>query len=85
MCSWSAWAIAVPRSLPIWARAAPAACRIAVRTPRRQIVRRDIAGWPAHATGILVSRLPAALVDSVARLQSRLTVPDLTLRHPRAG
>ncbi len=50
---------------------------IAVRTPP-QIVRRDVAGWPAHATGILVSRLPTALVDPVARLQRRLTVPDLT-------
>jgi hypothetical protein len=50
---------------------------IAMRTPP-QIVRRDFAGWPAHATGILVSRLPAALVDPVARLQRRLTVPDLT-------
>lgn len=50
---------------------------IAVRTPP-QIVRRDLAGWPAHATGILVSRLPAALVDPVARLQRRLTIPDLT-------
>ena len=49
---------------------------IAVRTPP-QIVRRDVAGWPAHATGILVSRLPAALVDPVARLQRRLTIPDL--------
>ena len=49
---------------------------IAVRTPP-QIVRRDLAGWPAHATGILVSRLPAALVDPVARLQRRLTIPDL--------
>jgi putative flavoprotein involved in K+ transport len=49
---------------------------IAVRTPP-QIVRRDVAGWPAHATGILVSRLPAALVDPVARLQRRLSVPDL--------
>jgi len=49
---------------------------IAVRTPP-QIVRRDTAGWPAHATGILVSRLPAGLVDPVARLQQRLTVPDL--------
>jgi putative flavoprotein involved in K+ transport len=58
---------------------------ISVRTPP-QIVRRDTAGWPAHATGILVSRLPAALVDPVARLQQRLTVPDLT-RHgiPRPG
>jgi putative flavoprotein involved in K+ transport len=50
---------------------------IAVRTPP-QIVRRDVAGWPAHATGILVSRLPATLVDPVARLQRRLTIPDLT-------
>ena len=50
---------------------------IAVRTPP-QIVRRNTGGWPAHATGILVSRLPAALVDPVARLQQRLTVPDLT-------
>jgi putative flavoprotein involved in K+ transport len=50
---------------------------IAVRTPP-QIVRRDVAGWPAHATGILVSRLPAAMVDPVARLQRRLTIPDLT-------
>ena len=50
---------------------------IAVRTPP-QIVRRNIGGWPAHATGILVSRLPATLVDPVARLQRRLTIPDLT-------
>ena len=58
---------------------------IAVRTPP-QIVRRDAAGWPAHATGILVSRLPAALVDPVARLQQRLTVPDLTSYGiPRPG
>jgi putative flavoprotein involved in K+ transport len=50
---------------------------IAVRTPP-QIVRRNVGGWPAHATGILVSRLPSALVDPVARLQRRLTIPDLT-------
>jgi putative flavoprotein involved in K+ transport len=49
---------------------------IAVRTAPH-IVRRDVAGWPAHATGILVSPLPAALVDPVARLQRRLTLPDL--------
>jgi putative flavoprotein involved in K+ transport len=60
---------------------------IAVRTPP-QIVRRDVAGWPAHATGILVSRLPAALVDPVARAQRRLTIPDLTrygIRQPDDG
>jgi putative flavoprotein involved in K+ transport len=50
---------------------------IAVRTPP-QIVRRNLGGWPAHATGILISGLPAALVDPVARLQRRLTIPDLT-------
>jgi len=50
---------------------------IAVRTPP-QIVRRTVAGWPAHATGLLVSGLPSALVDPVARLQRRLTIPDLT-------
>ena len=49
---------------------------IAVRTPP-QIVKRDVAGWPAHATGILVSRLPSAVVDPIARLQRRLTIPDL--------
>jgi putative flavoprotein involved in K+ transport len=60
---------------------------IAVRTPP-QIVRRQVAGWPAHATGLLVSRLPAALVDPVARLQRRLTIPDLTrygIRLPDDG
>ena len=47
-----------------------------------------MAGWPAHATGILVSRLPSALVDPVARLQRRLTIPDLTgdgIRLPDDG
>ena len=60
---------------------------IAVRTPP-QIVRRDVAGWPAHATGILVSRLPAAVVDPIARLQRRLTIPDLApygIRLPDDG
>jgi putative flavoprotein involved in K+ transport len=60
---------------------------IAVRTPPH-IVKRDIAGWPAHATGILVSPLPSAVVDPVARLQRRLTVGDLTrygIRRPEDG
>jgi putative flavoprotein involved in K+ transport len=60
---------------------------IAVRTPP-QIVRREVAGWPAHATGLLVSRLPSALVDPVARLQRRLTIPDLApygIRLPADG
>ena len=60
---------------------------IAVRTPP-QIVRREVAGWPAHATGLLVSRLPSALVDPVARVQRRLTIPDLAsfgIRLPEDG
>jgi putative flavoprotein involved in K+ transport len=60
---------------------------VAVRTPP-QIVRRDVAGWPAHATGILVSRLPATVVDPIARLQRRLTIPDLApygIRLPDDG
>jgi putative flavoprotein involved in K+ transport len=35
-------------------------------------------GDNGKSRGILVSRLPAALVDPVARLQRRLTIPDLT-------
>jgi hypothetical protein len=60
---------------------------IAVRTPP-QIVKRQVAGWPAHATGLLVSRLPSALVDPIARLQRRLTIGDLTrygIRLPDDG
>ncbi|HEX4088328.1 MAG TPA: NAD(P)/FAD-dependent oxidoreductase [Trebonia sp.] len=60
---------------------------IAVRTPPH-IVKRDVAGWPAHATGLLVSRLPPALVDPVARVQRKLTMPDLTpygIRLPEDG
>jgi putative flavoprotein involved in K+ transport len=60
---------------------------IAVRTPPH-IVKRNIAGWPAHATGILVSPLPSAVVDPVARLQRRVTVGDLTrygIRRPEDG
>jgi putative flavoprotein involved in K+ transport len=51
--------------------------RLAVRTPPH-IVRRDVAGWPAQRTGILVRRLPAAVVDLASRWQARLSVPDLS-------
>jgi putative flavoprotein involved in K+ transport len=51
--------------------------RLAVRTPPH-IVRREVAGWPAQRTGILVSRLPSAVVDRVSRLQARISLPDLT-------
>jgi putative flavoprotein involved in K+ transport len=53
--------------------------RLAVRTPPH-IVRRDVAGWPAQGTGILVHHLPPAAVDAAARLLARISVPDLS-RH----
>jgi putative flavoprotein involved in K+ transport len=49
---------------------------IAVRTPPH-IVRRDVAGWPSQATGILVRHLPVPLVDWLADKQMLLSVPDL--------
>jgi thioredoxin reductase len=51
--------------------------RLAVRTPPH-IVRRDVAGWPAQGTGILVHHLPSAAVDVAARLMARLSIPDLS-------
>ncbi|MBT2525328.1 NAD(P)/FAD-dependent oxidoreductase [Streptomyces sp. ISL-99] len=53
--------------------------RLAVRTVPH-IVRRSTAGWPAQATGILVRRLPVALVDRAGALMCRLSVPDLSAR-----
>jgi putative flavoprotein involved in K+ transport len=61
--------------------------RLAVRTAPH-IVRRTSAGWPAQATGILVRRLPPALVDRIARVVERLQVPDLTehgIPRPETG
>ncbi|THA72754.1 NAD(P)/FAD-dependent oxidoreductase [Streptomyces sp. A0958] len=61
--------------------------RLAVRTVPH-IVRRSTAGWPAQATGILVRRLPVALVDRAGRLMSRVAVPDLAghgLPRPDTG
>ena len=61
--------------------------RLAVRTPPH-IVRRDTAGWPAQATGVLVRHLPPAVVDRAARIVARLSVPDLSaygLPRPREG
>jgi putative flavoprotein involved in K+ transport len=49
---------------------------IAIRTPPH-IIRREVAGWPAQATGILVRHLPVPLVDWLADKQTRLSVPDL--------
>ncbi|THA73197.1 NAD(P)/FAD-dependent oxidoreductase [Streptomyces sp. A0642] len=61
--------------------------RLAVRTPPH-IVRRSTAGWPAQATGILVRRLPVALVDRAGGLMARIAVPDLVahgLPRPDTG
>ncbi|WP_405760633.1 NAD(P)/FAD-dependent oxidoreductase [Streptomyces sp. NBC_01420] len=61
--------------------------RLAVRTVPH-IVRRSTAGWPAQATGILVRRLPVALVDRAGRLMARAAVPDLAehgLPRPDTG
>ncbi|MEU8589134.1 NAD(P)/FAD-dependent oxidoreductase [Streptomyces sp. NPDC048664] len=61
--------------------------RLAVRTAPH-IVRRSLAGWPAQRSGILLRRLPARLADPLARLQARLSVPDLSahgLARPAAG
>src|SRR5262249_20347076 len=51
--------------------------RLAVRTAPH-IVRREVAGWPAQRTGMLVRHLPTAPVDQVARWLARLSVPDLS-------
>ncbi|MFD5786068.1 flavin-containing monooxygenase [Streptomyces sp. NPDC127037] len=61
--------------------------RLAVRTVPH-LVRRSTAGWPAQATGILVRRLPVALVDRAGRLMARAAVPDLSehgLPRPDTG
>ncbi|MFG2721100.1 flavin-containing monooxygenase [Streptomyces sp. NPDC048416] len=61
--------------------------RLAVRTAPH-IVRRSTAGWPAQATGILVRRLPVRLVDRLASLTERVSVPDLSpygLPRPARG
>ncbi|MGV9286608.1 flavin-containing monooxygenase [Streptomyces sp. NPDC003719] len=59
--------------------------RLSVRTPPH-IVRRSTAGWPAQYTGVLCRRLPAGLVDRLARPLARLSVPDLSAQGlPRPG
>ncbi|MEU5363329.1 NAD(P)/FAD-dependent oxidoreductase [Streptomyces sp. NPDC005925] len=61
--------------------------RVAVRTVPH-IVRRSTAGWAAQYTGVLVRRLPTALVDRLARPMARLGVPDLAehgLPRPDTG
>lgn len=51
--------------------------RLAVRTVPH-IVRRTTLGWPAQRSGILVRRLPVALVDGLGALLARFAAPDLT-------
>ncbi|MGW7252741.1 flavin-containing monooxygenase [Streptomyces sp. NPDC054834] len=61
--------------------------RLAVRTAPH-IVRRSTAGWAAQYTGVLVRRLPVALVDGLAGPMARLSVPDLSahgLPRPDTG
>ncbi|MGW0842664.1 flavin-containing monooxygenase [Streptomyces sp. NPDC002787] len=53
--------------------------RLAVRTAPH-IVRRSTAGWSAQYTGVLVRRLPVALVDRLAKPLAKLSVPDLSAR-----
>lgn len=50
--------------------------RVAVRTAPH-VLRRSTFGWAAQQTGILVRRLPSAVVDRVATLLERVEVPDL--------
>jgi putative flavoprotein involved in K+ transport len=52
------------------------------------IVRRSTAGWAAQYTGVLVRRLPAGIVDRLARPMAKLSVPDLAaqgLPRPDTG
>ncbi|GHI06934.1 monooxygenase [Streptomyces cellostaticus] len=61
--------------------------RLAVRTAPH-IARRTACGWAAQYTGVLVRRLPVGLVDRLAKLMARLSVPDLSghgLPRPDTG
>ena len=61
--------------------------RLSVRTAPH-IVRRSTAGWAAQYTGLLVRRLPAGVVDRLARPMAKLSVPDLAaqgLPRPDTG
>ena len=50
---------------------------LSVRTPPN-ILRRDLAGLPTQAIGILVRKLPVSVVDKIAGVTQRLTVGDLS-------
>jgi putative flavoprotein involved in K+ transport len=51
--------------------------RIAVRTPPN-IVRRDTNGFPTQLVGIAIQWAPSRLVDPIAHVMRRATIPDLT-------
>jgi len=51
--------------------------RIAVRTPPN-IVRRDTKGFPTQLVGIAIQSVPPSLVNPIARVLRRATIPDLT-------
>ena len=42
------------------------------------IMRRDIAGFPAQALGVVTARLPVPVVDKISGVTQRLTVGDLS-------
>jgi putative flavoprotein involved in K+ transport len=50
---------------------------LSVRTAPN-ILRRDLAGLPTQAIGVLLRRLPVSVVDKIAGVTQRLTVGDLT-------
>jgi putative flavoprotein involved in K+ transport len=50
---------------------------LSVRTPPH-IVRRDTAGIPTQALGILLGHLPRRTVDPIARTLRRISLPDLS-------
>ncbi|CAL9493412.1 putative oxidoreductase CzcO [Streptomyces sp. enrichment culture] len=61
--------------------------RLAVRTPP-YVLRRSTAGWASQYSAVLSRRLPAGLVDRLARPLVRVTMPDLSahgLPLPAAG
>ncbi|MFB7607775.1 flavin-containing monooxygenase [Streptomyces gardneri] len=61
--------------------------RLAVRTVPH-IVRRTTLGWPAQRSGILVRRLPTAVVDRLGEVIGRCFLPDLSahgLPRPEKG
>jgi putative flavoprotein involved in K+ transport len=50
---------------------------LAVRTPP-SIIRRDTLGFPSQVLGIATGRLPVPVVDRIAAVIRRVSIPDLT-------